>query len=78
MKTFGYAQIVDDFAAAKKIHSLENVMIMDIGLHCEFDQLALWFEPVDVSSVVFDTIGRTLMDVQGTQSSYRDHLSLPT
>ena len=71
LKTFGYTQIVADLASAKNIHSLENVMLMDVGLHNQFDRLALWFEPIDVSFVVMDTIWCTFIDAQGTQSRYR-------
>ncbi len=36
LKSFGYIAIVEDLATAHKVHSLENVMMMEVGLHVFF------------------------------------------
>lgn len=77
LRTFGYTQIVEDFASAAKVHSLDNVMIMDGILHHYFDTLKLWFEPVEVRFVAVNVVWPNLRDVQGTQHCYRVVRILP-
>ena len=48
LKSLGYNDIVNHFATAEKIHSLENVMMMIHILRDNFDSLDLWFEPIQV------------------------------
>lgn len=43
MDRFGYRQIPFDLNG-NKIHCLENVLTLDIGVHALFDELKLWFE----------------------------------
>ncbi len=70
LKSLGYIGIVQDIATEQKVHSLENVMMMECGLHAFFDSLALWFEPVEVRFTVI-TILQSLMCFQGTSDRYR-------
>lgn len=53
MDRFGYKQIPSNLNG-NKIHRLENVLTLDIGVHSLFDRLKLWFEP---------TVSNSLCDV---------------
>jgi hypothetical protein len=44
MDRFGYKQIPSNLNG-NKIHCLENVLTLDVGVHSLFDELKLWFEP---------------------------------
>ncbi|KAI0758765.1 hypothetical protein C8Q74DRAFT_1451704 [Fomes fomentarius] len=50
LQSLGYIEVVQDVAAGQKVHSLENVMMMDRGLQVFFHSLALWYEPVEGTS----------------------------
>lgn len=51
MERFGQVLSVDELDGAK-IHRIENVMTMDVGIHQLFDSLAIWLEAtVTVSGV---------------------------
>ncbi|KAH9024600.1 hypothetical protein EDB84DRAFT_1273838 [Lactarius hengduanensis] len=42
---FGYKDLPDKLTG-KKIHSLDNVMTLELNMHDSFDQLDMWFEAV--------------------------------
>ena len=43
MDRFGYKRIPSDLNG-NNVHRLENVLTLDVGVHCLFDELKLWFE----------------------------------
>ncbi|PIL37756.1 hypothetical protein GSI_01450 [Ganoderma sinense ZZ0214-1] len=47
LESLGYTNVVNDFATAEKIHSLENTMMMVFNVCDNFDTLDLWFEPIE-------------------------------
>ncbi|KAI0744180.1 hypothetical protein C8Q80DRAFT_1272752 [Daedaleopsis nitida] len=47
LHSLGYMRLVGQYATADKVHSMENVMMMESTLHDLFDKLYLWFEPVE-------------------------------
>ncbi|KAF5378312.1 hypothetical protein D9615_008803 [Tricholomella constricta] len=49
MDRFGYQRIPSDLNG-NNIHRLENVLTLDVGVRCLFDELKLWFEPTDTSN----------------------------
>ncbi|KAI1784217.1 hypothetical protein LXA43DRAFT_1043365 [Ganoderma leucocontextum] len=59
LNSFGYSHLVNHFATGDRVHFLENVMMMTEPLHHRFDTLKLWFEPVEVYSILKPPHGLT-------------------
>ncbi|KAJ3564942.1 hypothetical protein NP233_g7959 [Leucocoprinus birnbaumii] len=45
LRSFGYVTLFDDLSG-RKIHRLDNILILDPVAHDHFDHLELWFEPM--------------------------------
>ena len=45
MKSFGYEDLPEKLNGAG-IHSLDNIMTLELNIHSWFDELRLWFEAV--------------------------------
>jgi len=50
LETFGLQHLVDRLTG-NGVHSLENIITMDMVLHRRFDHLELWLEPQTATSV---------------------------
>lgn len=50
LKTFGLGHLVESLNE-KGVHSLGNIITMDMGFHRRFDRLELWLEPQTATPV---------------------------
>ncbi|KAH9175892.1 hypothetical protein EDB89DRAFT_1903406 [Lactarius sanguifluus] len=66
---FGYEDLPDKLTG-KKIHSLDNVMTLELNMHDSFDQLKMWFEAVARAFSLLTTVIETEGPQEGLPNTY--------